>query len=253
MKFTDSFLTVLVSVLPIILYSILVYKLIPKNFISIARSRRYLITGLMAPSLIFLLHFLFQDWYIAFSDNAFFAIILFAIIQVGLPEESVKYITYHWVTSERISSKYDLPIAIMFYSLMTSVGFAITENIIYLLNIKEAYDHFKFIPQQYVYNELMQTAYSRSMSAVIMHMIVGVIMGYYLAQKERYGKFNTVLFGIIAAAVYHGVYDLNLLIPSSINTNQETFGYVILGSGLILGYFIIKKLIAKSKHNHETN
>ena len=252
MKFTDNFLTILVSVIPIILYSVLVYKLIPKNFISIARSRRYLITGLMSPFLIYLFYFIFPDWNTAFSNSTVLSFIVYAIFQIGALEETMKYVTYHWVTSERISSKYDLPIATMFYSMMISVGFSICENITYLFNIKRSFDNYKFIPQEYVYQELMSTAIIRSMSAVVMHMITGVIMGYYLSQKNKIGKTKAITFGILTASIYHGIYDLNLIIPSNVNMNQQIFGYVILGSGLAVGYFIIKKLIAKSK-NHETN
>ena len=254
MKFTDSFLTVLVSVLPILLYSILVFKLIPKNYISVGRSRRYLITGLMSPLLIFLAHFMFPEWSSAFSNNIIIAFLVFAIFQVGVLEESMKYVTYHWVTSERISSKYDLPIATMFYTMMISVGFSICENIIYLINIKNHFDVYKFIPQSYVYDELMNAAFARSMSAVVMHMITGVIMGYYLTEKNRIGKLKSIIVAIMAASIYHGVYDLNLFMPSEVNKNKDMFIYVILGGGLIIGYFIIKNLIVKSnKLHHETN
>ena len=57
------------------------------------------------------------------------------VVQIGILEESSKYTIFQWVSSERLSQKHDLPIATMYYSMMTSLGFATTENISYLITL----------------------------------------------------------------------------------------------------------------------
>lgn len=243
---TSSAIWILIlAICPIILYSYLVYKLAPNKFISTHRARRYLVLGLLSPMLVFLIYFIFPDWGEPKHTNAILSLILYAFIQVGMLEETIKYTSFWWVGKERISEKYDLPIATMFYSMMTAVGFAITENIAYLI---QAQNNCAEI------HEMIRLIEMRSLTAVIAHMICGVIMGYFLAKsrqvtdtiflKNKINKIKYIFMGIFWASLFHGVYDYNYMLP--MHNYSWTFSIIILIFGLIIGKFIINKLIKQS-------
>lgn len=245
----------IITCIPIFLYSYLVYFLIPNKFVSIKRARRYFITGLMSPMIVLLFHFVFPEWLSEQSNNLMTSIFILAFIQIAFLEEFTKYIIFWWIGKERYSERYDLPIAIMFYTMMISLGFAITENIIYLISAQR-----ELLSQQTIIgidmqinSELFYLIKSRSLTAVVAHMICGVIMGNFLVKahhikyqepQNKISKYKYVLLAIITAALFHGIYDYNLIIPYNIYENQ--FSYTILIFGLIICWNIIDKLILES-------
>lgn len=266
----------LMATMPAILYAFFIYAAIPKNMISIGRARRYLVAGLLSPMLIFLFHFLFPDWGYPQSNNVFTTYFIFAFIQVGLLEEITKYTTFQWVSSERNSEKNDLPIAIMFYSMMSSVGFSIVENISYLINYRNSLIESIFEEmscgtiynpievQSFISDEVMSLAFTRAISAVILHMLCGIIMGYFLVKSHRekyyhktepdediamknpqFKRWYYVGCAIVSAAILHGVYDLNLMLPQ----NMWVYYFHVLNifGGLLIGFLIIKLMIKQSK------
>lgn len=269
MLVSNTLWVLILAIFPIILYSYLVYVLVPKNFISTKRSRRYLVAGFLSPMLIFLFYFLFPNWGDPQSSILIIALLILAFVQVGVLEESAKFLTFWWVSKERPSEKYDLPIATMFYSMMSSVGFAITENIFYLIQEQRRITELqKIIPFNLdISQQLINVAQSRSLTAVIAHMICGVIMGYFLAKahklkyenpEKKFERNKMILYGICSAALFHGIYDYNLFLDN--NIYQATFAIVILLFGLIIGRFIINDLVKESicqrqkqKHNFESN
>lgn len=246
---------IFLTCIPIFLYSYLVYFLVPQNFISVKRARRYFITGLMSPMLVFLVHFIFPEWQSPQTSNFMMAIFIYTFFQIAMLEEFTKYTVFWWVNKERHSERHDLPIAIMFYCMMVALGFAITENVFYLINIQR-----ELLNQQLllgidmqINNELLIMVKNRSLKAVVAHMICGVIMGNFLA-KAHYIKYHMpqnkitryfyILMGILSASLFHGIYNYNLTIPDHIYYNQ--FLFVILIFGLIIGRGIIDKLINDS-------
>ncbi len=252
---SDTIWIVLLTCIPIFLYSYLVYFLIPPGFVSIKRARRYFITGLMSPMLVLLFHFIFPQWKDEQSINAITSVFIFAFLQVAVLEEITKYIVVWWINQERYSEKYDLPIAIMFYSMMVSLGFAITENVVYLISTQREllYQQMLFGFDMQINHELFELIKNRSLTAVVAHMICGVIMGNFLSQahkikhtspKNKIGKYFYIIIAIIFAALFHGIYNYNLMIPNNNYTNQ--FLYTILIFGLIIGWGIINKLILES-------
>lgn len=278
----NNILLFLMAVLPAIIYAFILYYCIPKNMVSISRSRRYLVTGFLSVMLIHLFYFLFPEWGERQSDNVFIAYFVFAFIQVGLLEEFTKYLTFQWVSSERHSEKNDLPIAIMFYSMMSAAGFAMVENVSYLINLRDelinkVYGYLSqgvtmdpFQIQSFLTSEMTSMAFVRAYSAVVMHMICGLIMGYFLwkSHEEKYSiritkdeefitdqpefkRWYYIGCGILSAALIHGAYDMNLMLPN--NEWVDYFCYVNLFTGLIISGFIIKTLIRKSKEIRKAN
>lgn len=263
MLVSNTLWVLILAILPIILYSYLVYVLVPKYFVSIKRSRRYLITGFLSPMLIYLFYFLFPNWGEPQSSVLEVALFIFAFLQVGILEESAKYLTFWWVRKERTSENYDLPIATMFYSIMSAVGFSITENIFYLIKEQRRIAELqKLIPFNLDASQhLMTVAETRSITAVVLHMICGVIMGYFLSkahsvkykepasEKNKIKNWILVLSGIFFAGLYHGLYDYNLFLED--NNYKIFFSATILVFGLIIGRFIINELIRESISRRE--
>lgn len=262
MNITNNFFIVIFALIPIILYVFLVYYMIPKSFVSLDRGRRYLVSGLMSPFLIFLVYFIFPNWGQQLNVNFLFDYIFFTVIQIGLLEEFSKYTIFQWVSSERISQKHDLPIATLYYSMMTSLGFALTENISYLISLYQNSSFDPVITNSQLNLSMLKLSLSRSLTAVIMHMICGVIIGYFISKSIELGKKNKpinsilehdlkisnkiyIFLGIMFASIYHGIYDLNLMLPD--NNYKTLFTVLIISFGLIIGHFMINNLIKESK------
>jgi len=263
MNISNNLFIVIFALLPIILYVYLVYYMIPKTYVSLDRGRRYLISGLMSPFLVFLVYFIFPNWGKSITDDFFLSYCFFAIVQIGLLEEFCKYTIFQWVSTERLSQKYDLPVATMYYSFMTALGFALTENISYLISLYQSNSLDPTVSQAQLNNSMLAMALTRSLTAVVMHMICGIIIGYFTTlsiEKEKTNKlkkinenhhnlnlFNKIylFYGISLAALFHGIYDLNLMLPD--NNYKMFFCILIIAFGLSIGYFMITDLIKKSK------
>lgn len=264
MAITNNLFILIFAILPVLMYIFLIYYIIPKNFVSLARGRRYFITGLMSPFIVFLIYFILPNWGTAISNDNFYSYFFYAFIQVGLLEEICKFSIFQWVNSERQSHKYDLPIAIMFHSLMTSLGFAVTENIGYLINLYKNFSNDPMVTELQLNNSMLFLAASRSLTAVVIHMICGVILGYYFSKsiiskfdysnfikklnfKNKFllNKLYYILLGIIFATAYHGIYDLNLFLED--NNYKILFTTTIISFGLAIGYFMIMDLIRESR------
>lgn len=244
----NNLVPLLLAIIPVILYCMLVYVFIPVKMICTRRARRYLIYGLLSPLLVLLFHFMFPGWVLMsyLSTTPFFTM---AIIQVALLEEVLKFLVFKYVDSNRKNQHTDLPIATMYYSMMVAAGFALTENIYYLMQYGSAV----LLP--------------RAVTAIVLHLLCGVVMGYFLARAriikdpfinpqsgfERlvndYSKLGKVIFaalGIFFATMLHGIYDYNLMLPFS-DFHTDFTAYLIVVFGLIIGYFIIKDLIHLSR------
>jgi RsiW-degrading membrane proteinase PrsW (M82 family) len=93
-------------------------------------------------------------------------------------------------------------------------------------------------------------------------MICGITMGYFLSiynEKNKKNKIENdhlkhnlnlsnkkyIIFGVLIASLYHGIYDLNLMLPE--NNYKLFFTAIIVIFGTIISYFMISKLINDSK------
>lgn len=260
MDIANNIIIILFALLPIILYINLVYYMIPKTFVSLDRGRRYFISGLLSPFIVFLVYFMFPNWGKPITTDIIFNYIFFTIVQIGILEETSKFTIFQWVSSERLSRKHDLPIATIYYSLMTSLGFAFTENISYLISLYNSNSLNPFITNSELNNSMIQLSLSRSLTAVVMHMICGVVMGYFISiYKESKNNFKSnshyhdidvkskiyIFLGIFLASIFHGIYNLNLMLPD--NSYKSLYGTIIMLFGLIICYFMIKNSIIDSK------
>jgi len=243
----------LMAIMPVFLYSYLVFYMIPSGLICKSRAKMYFVAGLISPSLVYLFSFLFPTWNIPIlTGSILITYVMQAFIQVAFLEEGTKYLTFLWVYKNRKSSVSDLPIATVYYSLMSSAAFALYENIFYLMNFG---------------NSIL---FIRGITAVVMHMICGIIMGYFLSKineskyctisektisgkfgeisnikiKEMFKNINNVFYAILFSSLFHGIYDYNLFLPNNNYAMLNTF--VILIFGLAVGNFMLREVILKS-------
>jgi protease PrsW len=152
-------------------------------------------------------------------------IFLYAFFVIGLTEEFVKYLALMLYAYPRKS--FNEPLDGVIYSVMVSMGFATLENILYAERIQAGH------------------MLARAFISVPGHAVFAVVMGYFVGQAKFHPTTHFRLFhtlkGLLAATVFHGVYDFMVL--------QELYeGLMVLGTiSIYLGIVYGRKLIKKQQ------
>ncbi|WP_411768458.1 PrsW family intramembrane metalloprotease [Winogradskyella sp. A3E31] len=116
-----------------------------------------------------------------------------AFFVVALSEEFSKYIFVKYFGQTR--KAFDEPYDGIMYAVMVSMGFACTENILYVL--EGGYE----------------VAILRAFTAVPAHATFGILMGYYMGKaKFSKNRFLLNMTGLFTAVLFHGAYDFFLFI-----------------------------------------
>ncbi len=147
-----------------------------------------------------------------------------AFFMVGLSEEFSKYVIVRYFAQPK--KAFNEPYDGIVYAVMVSMGFAATENILYVL--EGGY----------------QTAILRAFTAVPAHATFGILMGYYMG-KAKFSK-NRVklnLCGLLLAVGFHGAYDFFLFINFIPGISTGAF------VSLILAIILSRKAIKKHQDN----
>ncbi len=123
--------------------------------------------------------------------------------------------------------EFDEPIDGVIYGTMIGMGFATTENILYVLGESGGFS----------------TAIGRAFTAVPAHAIFAVFMGAYMgiAKFNKESRKYMILKGWILAVLFHGLYDFFLMQKA----HQELMGLSILT--LIWGWVLAKRIIKISQ------
>lgn len=237
--FRDSnILLFLMCIFPVVLYSLIIFANSPSFSIRLKASFTYLYIGLLSITLLQFIFFIFphiQDKLFTIEESSLeimgeqFKIVtdtlnglfIFAFIQIGLVEELSKWLALKCVDYFRGKRRKSLdhPYAIMFYSSLVAAAFSIVENIQYAQRV--IYGEFGAVDAQDILTV-------RAVTSVIIHMICGLFMGYYIALGKGKSKVKKILYNIIgigAAAITHGIYDFNLMKPNSDNDYYNVFGF----------------------------
>ena len=116
-----------------------------------------------------------------------------AFIVVALAEEFSKYVIVKYYAQPK--KEFNEPYDGIIYAVMVSMGFACTENIMYVLD--GGYE----------------IAILRAFTAVPAHATFGILMGYFMG-KAKFSKNRTFLnlTGLFFAVLFHGAYDFFLFI-----------------------------------------
>ena len=159
---------------------------------------------------------------IAFINSLFFQIFL----GVALVEEYFKFLVVKNYAYKRES--FNEPFDGIVYAVIASLGFALVENIGYVFGSAE--------------EEQLFTAIARMFTAIPLHALAGVLMGYFLG-KAKFDKSNEktlIVKGLLSAIILHTAYDYFLLQD---NSNLIIFSFV----SLVVAFYIAKKSIKKSR------
>lgn len=149
-----------------------------------------------------------------------------AFIVVALAEEFSKYVIVKYYAQPK--KAFNEPYDGIIYAVMVSMGFACTENIMYVLD--GGYE----------------TAILRAFTAVPAHATFGVLMGYYMG-KAKFSNHRLVLnlTGLLMATLFHGAYDFFLFINFIPGISIGAFVSLIIG--IVLSRKAIKKHQKDSK------
>jgi len=143
-----------------------------------------------------------------------------AFFVVALSEEFSKYIIVRYVSQPR--KAFNEPFDGIIYAVMVSMGFAATENLIYVT--QGGYE----------------VALLRAFTAVPAHAAFAILMGYFMGKaKFSNNKVKLNFTGLFLAVFFHGTYDFFLFI--------DFIPGVWIGAmiSLILGLFLSRKAIKK--------
>lgn len=215
----------LMCIMPAILYSLIIYFHGPKDSIKKKPSITYLYTGLLSTTILSFVFLLFpnirQDMFNTYIGRSYIngvlvdvylktitTIMFYAFVQVALLEEVCKFVALKLNDYSRGKRRKDLdsPYAIMFYCALVSGAFAIMESIDYTYRAMRGEFGVFITPKEVLF--------VRTFTAVIMHMVAGIFMGYFIALAKGQSlpiKVVLNIFGITTASLAHGLYDFVLM------------------------------------------
>ena len=152
------------------------------------------------------------------ENQGVFTTLIYAFCVVAVAEEGCKY----FVLRRYIYTKaeFNEPFDGIVYAVMISMGFATLENVLY------------------VATSGLGTAVLRMFTAVPLHAVCAIFMGYYVGKaKFSKNKFGNILLGLFLAVFVHGLYDYFLFqknIPA-----LAIFSFVTLGASVWLSFVAI--------------
>ncbi len=147
-----------------------------------------------------------------------------AFFVVGLTEEFSKYVIVRYYAQPH--KEYNEPFDGIVYAVVVSMGFAATENVMYVLQGG------------------MEVAIIRAFTAVPAHATFAILMGYFMG-KAKFSKNRKLLnlTGLFLATLFHGAYDFFLFIDFIPG----------LWIGAFISLFIGIVLAKKAIKNHQAN
>lgn len=130
---------------------------------------------------------------------------IYWVFVIALVEEFFKY----FVVREGVfhSNHLDEPVDLMIYMIVSALGFAAIENILYLFS---PVDGLSF---SQVLNNALAISFIRFIGATFLHTLCSGLLGYFIAvsQYETRKKIRFFLIGILLAAILHGVYNFSII------------------------------------------
>ena len=152
------------------------------------------------------------------SSNLIFSLIS-CVIGIGLVEEFSKFIFVRYYAYKK--DDFNEPFDGIVYCVMVSMGFATIENILYVAASGAS------------------TGWLRMFTAVPMHAVFAIVMGYYLGVQKSFGVKTAALQGLLLASLLHGVYDFVLMYPG-IHPGIQLLGFL---ACLFFGFRFARKAI----------
>ena len=118
----------------------------------------------------------------------------------GLVEETLKFLVfYFYVLKEKAFNE---PMDAIVYGVVVSLGFATLENYDYVFRIAEEYEM-----------SPLDMAIGRAYTAVPMHALCGVIMGFYFGMYAFVSGGKNLSLALIVPYIFHGTYNFLCAFP----------------------------------------
>ncbi|WP_299124470.1 PrsW family glutamic-type intramembrane protease [uncultured Winogradskyella sp.] len=181
--------------------------------------------GAIVSIIIVTILYLFTGHFIPITDKfSVWQQFIQAFVVVALSEEFSKYVIVKYFNQPK--KAFNEPYDGIIYAVMVSMGFACTENIMYVL--EGGY----------------QTAILRAFTAVPAHATFGILMGYFMGKaKFSNNRFKLNMAGLFLAVLFHGAYDFFLFIGFIPGISIGAF------ISLIIGIFLSRKAIKRHQDN----
>jgi RsiW-degrading membrane proteinase PrsW (M82 family) len=124
---------------------------------------------------------------------------------IGFSEELFKYLVVKFAVFN--SQNLDEPLDLMLYMVISALGFAALENILYLF---PSVSNISF--DRLIYQTSFLTLV-RSLTAVFLHTLCSAIVGYFLAMAfcQATVRRSFIVLGLLTATVLHGLYDFFII------------------------------------------
>lgn len=153
-----------------------------------------------------------------FAKGMFTSLFLYVFFGIALVEEGVKY----FFLKKYLFKKADFnePMDGIVYGVMISLGFATVENIAYVLNNE---------------GQEIQVAIMRMFTAIPLHAVCGVILGYFVGLAKFSDNSRSSLYkGLFLATLIHGLYNYFIFLGE---------GFIFSIVALVVAVYYSKKAI----------
>ena len=145
----------------------------------------------------------------------------------GLVEETLKFLVlYFYILKEKAFNE---PMDAIVYGTVVSLGFATLENYDYVYRLAEYYGL-----------QPIDVAYARSYSAIPLHALCGVIMGFYFGMYAFVSGGKNLSLALIVPYIIHGSYNFLVSFP-----NYYFLGVLLIA--LIFSIFLYKNVRESQK------
>jgi len=139
----------------------------------------------------------------------------------GLVEELLKFTVLYFFVLK--TNSYKNQFEVIFYGITVSVAFALIENFDYVYS-------YKVLLKNYSY----QMALNRSYSALMMHSLNGIVMGFYFSFFAIIKDKKFLGFCILLPIIFHGTYNFLISI-------YEYYGYCVIFIMILFIFQLYKK------------
>ena len=171
-----------------------------------------------------------------FNLGATATAIISNIVAIAFIEEFAKYAAV-WLKEQAVNqNRYlDEPVDFVIYMVVSALGFAAIENLLFLLPVvqEELAGGASFLQANSALY-LMSLSLFRSISAILLHTLCSGIIGYYMAMTfcNREKKLNLLLTGFLTVSCLHGLYNFSIM------KSESNLGFLLIPLAIILALAI---------------
>ena len=179
-----------------------------------------------------------------FTIDKFIASIIYWFLIISLSEELFKYLVVRFRVLK--SSHLDEPIDIMIYMVVSALGFAAVENILYIFTDVGSFSFTEIL------NRTLILSFVRFVGATFLHTLCSAVIGYAVAISLCDLKHRRIEagLGIITAIALHGLYNFSIIkLEGNLKIIIPITILIVLTILTSLGFERLKKVKALCKLN----